>query len=322
MLEIYNEKLRDLLDPASSGGPGLKLKENKVCNVYALTHLQHQPTPRPCAQCSENARPIHMCERATAETHGEWTAALMGYAHISCTRCMHTSAVTSLNRVNLLRFGVGQLVGFYVESLSHFVVNSEEGVMRLLAMGTQVFMPNITEMHPHAMLAFAVLGSGCKRMRPTFEALRQSRIPLWELSSCVFVCLLQGRTIRSTNMNDTSSRAHTIFTISLEQVRSVVPMRVAFLAAMALSFVLGSLRSFLCAMKACSACQVSKVQVADKQVGGIHSWHIRTPQHACSREHLQLPASLASLHWRTCNRVSAPRRQTSPYRFSAAYRFF
>jgi hypothetical protein len=31
-----------------------------------------------------------------------------------------------------------QLVGFYVESLSHFVVNSEEGVMRLLAMGTQV----------------------------------------------------------------------------------------------------------------------------------------------------------------------------------------
>ena len=30
MLEIYNEKLRDVLDPASSGGPGLKLKENKV----------------------------------------------------------------------------------------------------------------------------------------------------------------------------------------------------------------------------------------------------------------------------------------------------
>jgi hypothetical protein len=139
--------------------------------------------------------------------------------------------------------------------------------MRLLAMGTQVFMPNTTEMHPHAMLAFTVLGSGCKRMRPTFEALRQSRIPLWELSSCVFVCLLQGRTIRSTNMNDTSSRAHTIFTISLEQVRSLVPMRVAFLAAMALSFVLGYLRSFLCAMKACSACPAGLESPSGRQTG-------------------------------------------------------
>ena len=30
MLEIYNEKLRDLLDPHGSQGPGLKLKENKA----------------------------------------------------------------------------------------------------------------------------------------------------------------------------------------------------------------------------------------------------------------------------------------------------
>ena len=113
-------------------------------------------------------------------------------------------------------------------------------------------------------------------------------------------------------MNDTSSRAHTIFTISLEQVRSVVPMRGLFLAAMALSFVLGF-------STIAPPCDEGVQSPSCRQTGGGHSWHYTTAcvlARALAIASLTRKPALANMQSRFCA------EQTSPYRFCAAYRFF